>query len=206
MDKCKVALCGCGTVGMGVAEALLDPAALRERIGDRIELKYVVDLRVEEIRRALDLPEGVVLTDNLTQALDDPEVDLVVELLGGTTVAREVTEHALRAGKDVVTANKALLAEHGDDLFRLARRQGRCIAFGGGVGGGIPIISSLRDGMVGDRIESIYGIVNGTCNYILTAMMERGLPYTQALAEAQQHGYAEADPRLDVSGLDSRTS
>ncbi len=203
MQKCTVALYGCGTVGMGVAQALLARGALNERIGDRVHLKYVVDVRLEEIRGVLQPPEGLVLTDDLAQPLDDPEVDAVVELFGGTTAARTVVERALAAGKDVVTANKALLAEHGDELFRLARAHGRAIAFEGSVAGGIPVIAAIRTGLVGDRIESIYGIVNGTCNYVLTRMLEQEMPYARALAEAQERGYAEADPRLDIEGSDS---
>jgi len=203
MSTCKVALYGCGTVGMGVARLLLAPGALHERLGERITLGYVVDQRLDEIRRELNPGQSVVLTDDLDRPLKDPEVRVVVELLGGTTVARTVVERALVAGKEVVTANKALLAEHGDELFRLARRHGRSIGFEGSVCGGIPVIAALRDGLVSDRIESIYGIVNGTCNYVLTRMLEREMLYGRAIAEAQERGYAEADPRLDVEGLDS---
>ncbi len=201
--QCKVALFGCGTVGGGVAEALLSRGAGAGHAGAGIALKYIVDARVDEIRRSLPLPESVILTDDLEGPLSDPDVSVVVELFGGTTAAKRVVEGALRAGKDVVTANKALLAEHGDALYRLARRHGRSIAFEGSVAGGIPVIAAVRDGLVGDRIESIYGIVNGTCNYVLTRMLESGMPYARALGEAQEKGYAEADPRLDVEGLDS---
>jgi len=128
---------------------------------------------------------------------------VVVELIGGTGFAKAVIEQALRAGKDVVTANKALLAECGDELFRLARSCGRAIAFEAAVAGGIPIIDAVRTGLVGDRIDSVYGIVNGTCNFVLTRMSKDGLSYEAALAEAQQHGYAEADPTLDVEGHDA---
>ena len=175
--QCKVALYGCGTVGAGVAEALVSRGAAADRAGDGIALKYIVDARLDEIRRSLPLPEHVILTDDLDEPLRDPEVGVVVELFGGTIVARQVVESALRAGKDVVTANKALLAEHGDSLYRLARRHGRCIAFEGSVGGGIPVM--------------------------LTRMLESGMPYARALKEAQEKGYAEADPRLDVEGIDS---
>ena len=188
---------------MGVAQALLARGALGDRVGDLITLKYIVDVRLDEIRNTLRPPEGVVLTDGLDGPLNDGSVDVVVELFGGTTAAREVVTRALAAGKDVVTANKALLAECGDELFRLARRHERCIGFEGSVGGGIPIIGALRDGLVGNRIDSIYGIVNGTCNYVLTRMLERDMLYNRALTEAQERGYAEADPRLDVEGLDS---
>lgn len=203
MEPCKVALYGCGTVGLGVVQVLTSQDALRERIGDRVQLKYVVDARLDELRPVLQAAAGVQLTDDLEAPLQDPEVRVVVELFGGTAVARTVIEKALRAGKDVVTANKALLAECGDELFRLARARGRSIAFEASVGGGIPVLAGIRRGLIGDRIESIYGIVNGTCNYVLTRMVEAGVPYATALAEAQERGYAEADPRLDVEGIDS---
>jgi homoserine dehydrogenase len=203
MDQCNVALFGCGTVGMGVAQVLLGEGALRDRIGGRVDLKYIVDLRVEEVRRQLQPPPGVTLTAELDAALADPQVHVVVELFGGIEAAGAVIERALRAGKDVVTANKALLAERGDELFRIARECGRSIAFEAAVAGGIPVIAAVRDGLIADRIERLYGIVNGTCNYILTRMLARGIAYEQALAEAQQAGYAEADPALDVEGLDS---
>lgn len=203
MAECNVALCGCGTVGMGVARALLGESALSERIGETVRLKCVVDLRLEEVRSELDPPEDVVLTDAPDQALNDPAVDVVVELIGGTTTAREVIERALRNGKNVVTANKALLAEAGDRLFALARQQGRCIAYEAAVAGGIPAVAALRNGLVADRIDALYGIVNGTCNYVLTRMLDRGVDYETALAEAQSAGYAEADPTLDVEGHDS---
>ncbi len=203
MDKCNVALYGCGTVGMGVARILLGGGALAERLGDRIALRYIVDARLEEIRRELDPPDSVVLTEETAAPLRDPDVDVVVELFGGTTAARIVVDLALNSGKHVVTANKALLAEHGDHLFGLAWANEVSIGFEASVGGGIPVIAALRRGLVADRIESVYGIVNGTCNYVLTRMLDRRVPYEEALGEAQQKGYAEADPALDVDGHDS---
>jgi len=204
MRECGVALYGCGTVGAGVADILLGRrGALRERVGERIRLRYVVDKRLKELAAELRLPSATKLTDDLETPLRDADVDVVVELFGGISAARSVIEKALNAGKDVVTANKALLALHGDELFRLARRKGRSIAFEASVCGGIPIIAALRDGLVAERVESIHGIVNGTCNYILTQMSQRDLPYDQALAEAQGKGYAEADPALDVEGEDA---
>ena len=188
---------------MGVAHILSPGGPLAERLGEAIRLKYVVDVRLDQIERALTLPDEVILTANLDDPLRDAEVDVVVELIGGTTVAGNLIEQALEAGKDVVTANKALLAERGDALFRLARSNGRCIAFEAAVAGGIPVIAAIRSGLVADRIDSVYGIVNGTCNYILTRMLENGISYEDALKEAQEHGYAEADPALDVGGHDS---
>jgi homoserine dehydrogenase len=182
---------------------LLEDGALNERLGSGIRLKYIVDVRMDEVRAAVNPPGDVTITDDLDMAVEDPEVDIIVELIGGTTIARDLFERALKAGKDVVTANKALLAAHGDALYRLARANGSCIAFEGSVAGGIPVIGAIRDGLVGDRIESFYGILNGTCNYVLTRMLESNMAYGQALAEAQQLGYAEADPTLDVEGHDS---
>lgn len=204
MEKRVVAICGCGTVGTGVARMLLGEGALEERIGDgKVQLKYIVDVRLDEVRKAVEPPDGVILTDDLGAVLDDPEVDIIVELIGGTTVASDLTRRALQAGKDVVTANKALLAKQGDSLYALARAEGRCIAFEGSVAGGIPVIAAVRDGLVGDRIASFYGILNGTCNYILTRMLDADMAYADALDEAQRLGYAEADPALDVDGHDS---
>jgi len=204
MPECNVALCGCGTVGAGVAGILLGRRGmLADRLGPGVKLCYAVDLRIKDIARELDLPPSVKLTDNFEQALGDPKVHVVVELFGGLGAARALIDKALRAGKHVVTANKALLAAHGAELYRVARQNGRAIAFEASVAGGIPIIAAVRDSLVPERIESVYGIVNGTCNYILTQMTGRRIPYAEALAEAQQRGYAEADPTLDVEGHDS---
>jgi homoserine dehydrogenase len=144
-----------------------------------------------------------MLTDNLETILNDPEIDIGIELVGGTTVARDIVRKLLESGKDVVTANKALLAEHGTELFSLAHRLGRVIAFEASCCGGIPIINTIRDGLAANRILAIYGIVNGTCNFILTQMTDEGRTYAQALKDAQSKGYAEADPTLDVNGSDS---
>ncbi len=203
MDACNVALYGCGTVGMGVARALLEEGPLNARLCKPVRLAYIVETRRRQVVEQLQPPADVTLTDDLDAPLQDEDVHVVVELFGGTTTARRVVQRALAAGKDVVTANKALLAEHGDELYELARQAGRSIAFEASVGGGIPIIAALRNSFVGDRIESLYGIVNGTCNYVLTRMLQGGLEYDEALAEAQQMGYAEADPALDVEGHDT---
>ncbi|MEM5947478.1 homoserine dehydrogenase [Spirochaetia bacterium 38H-sp] len=202
MNKYKVALIGCGTVGGGVARLLTrDADILRERSGVDLELAYVADKNLEHAR-SLGLDERL-FTDDYTVALSDPNVGLVIELVGGTTIAKKIIEDALRAGKHVVTANKALLAHHGRELLSLARKNGVSIAFEASCGGGIPIIRAIYDGLIANRIDAIYGIVNGTCNYILTKMIKEGTSYKDALAEAQQKGYAEADPFLDVSGTDS---
>ena len=197
-----VGILGFGTVGAGVAKGLLENAAvLRERTGLDIRLEKIADLDVTT-DRGVAVPPDVLCTDAFA-AVRDPAVDVVVELIGGTGVARKLVEEALRAGKPVVTANKKLLAEAGADLFALAAEKGVDLFFGASVGGGIPIIRSLRDGLSGCRIERAYGILNGTCNYILTAMEKDGAPFADVLAQAQKLGFAEADPTLDVDGFDT---
>ncbi|MFP4026578.1 MAG: homoserine dehydrogenase [Candidatus Brocadiia bacterium] len=204
MPKTKVALYGCGTIGTGVARILLgEKGGLLRKMTSPIELAYVVDVRAEEIAQEIDFPASVEVTTELDAPLGDPDVGIVVELIGGTDIAARVVEKALRSGKDIVTANKALLAAHGQHLYALAREVGKSIAFEASVAGGIPVVASMRDAMIGDRIQSVYGIVNGTCNYILTQMTDRGVSYGEALLEAQEKGYAEANPELDVEGHDS---
>lgn len=202
MKKIGIAILGFGTVGAGVAKGLLENGdILRERTGLELVLKRVADLDTTT-DRGVALPPGVLVADALA-AIADPEVDIVVELIGGTGVAKKFVQAALQAGKPVVTANKKLLAECGSELFALAASCGVDLYFGASVGGGIPIIRSLRDGLVGNRIETIYGILNGTCNYILTEMENGGKPFDEVLAEAQKLGFAEADPTLDVDGFDT---
>ncbi len=203
MSACNVALFGCGTVGTGVARILLGDGPLASRLSREVRLKYIVDARVDAIRDELGDPDSVCFTTRIDEVLEDEQVEVAVELFGGTEAARELVLQAVRSGKDVVTANKALLAEHGDEIYRVARENGASIAFEAAVGGGIPIIAALREGFVGDRIDSVYGIVNGTSNYILTRMLGGGISYDEALREAQEKGYAEADPTLDVEGMDS---
>ncbi|HQL75313.1 MAG: Homoserine dehydrogenase [Planctomycetes bacterium ADurb.Bin126] len=199
---CGVAVVGCGTVGGATATLLTrDAEILRARTGLDLELRHVVDVNFDNARR-LGLDESLFRTD-LQAALDDPGVGVVCELIGGTSIAKTVIERALAAGKNVVTANKALLARHGAELWAAARRAGRCIAFEASCAGGIPIIRALSDGLIANRIDALYGIVNGTCNYILTAMTRQGQSYGEALAQAQADGLAEADPTLDVGGHDS---
>ena len=202
MTKIGVGILGFGTVGAGVAKGLLENGdVLRERTGLDLELRRIADLDVTT-DRGVAVPDGVLTTDAMA-AIRDPEVQVVVELIGGTGVAKTFVKAALEAGKPVVTANKKLLAEAGAELFALAAEKGVDLYFGASVGGGIPIIRSLRDGLVGTRIETIYGILNGTCNYILTAMEKDGLPFDEVLATAQKLGFAEANPTLDVDGFDT---
>ncbi len=202
MKQIGVGILGFGTVGAGAAKGLLENAdALRERTGLDIRLAKIADLDVTT-DRGVAVPEGVLCTDAFA-AVRDPAVDVVVELIGGTGVAKKLVVEALRAGKPVVTANKKLLAESGAELFALAAEKGVDLFFGASVGGGIPIIRSLRDGLAGCRIEKAYGILNGTCNYILSAMEKDGAPFADVLAQAQKLGFAEADPTLDVDGFDT---
>ena len=197
-----VAIVGCGTVGGAVGVMLTrDQALLAERSGVRVKLRALVDKDFTNARR-LGLSESLFRTD-LAPVLADPGVHVVVELVGGTTFAGEVIKQALKAGKDVVTANKALLAHRGPELSALARANGVSLGFEASCGGGIPIIRALTDGLLANRIDALYGIVNGTCNYILSQMTANGRTYAEALAEAQRDGLAEADPTLDVAGTDS---
>jgi len=198
----KVGLAGFGTVGSGVAKLILeDGERIAVRTGIRLELACVVDLDTES-DRVVQLPEGV-LTDDFGRLLGDESITIGVEAVGGTTVAKDMQLEMLRAGKDVVTANKALLAEHGHELYRVAHENERCIAFEASCAGGIPIVSSIRSGLTANNVREMYGIVNGTCNYILSNMTARGEDFAVALAAAQEKGYAETDPALDISGEDS---
>ncbi len=202
MDVAKVAIIGFGTIGGGVARLLLEHGdRIASRAGKRLELVHVVDPDLKRPRN-FALPPGI-LTADLSQVLDDPEIVAAVELVGGLEPARTIVLKLLESGKDVVTANKALLAEHGPELFDTARRMGRSIAFEAAVGGGIPIIAAVAESLAANQIESIHAILNGTSNFILTQMQENDTDYASALAEAQQRGYAEANPAMDVNGSDA---
>lgn len=202
IGKLGIAIVGCGTVGGATAAILTgDRTVLESKINSGIELRYIVDMDFTHARQ-MKLDEKF-FCDDLDKALNDPKVGVVVELVGGTTIAKDIVIRALHAGKHIVTANKALLAHHGDELYALARRLGLSIAFEASCAGGIPIIRALSGGLIANRIDAIYGIVNGTCNYILTEMTEKGQSYADALADAQKDGLAEADPALDVGGGDS---
>jgi homoserine dehydrogenase len=197
-----IALLGCGTVGSGVARLLLEqPERLAARAGRPLVLHRIV-VRDPARRRPLAVPRDLLTTDPAA-VLGDPAIEVVVELVGGVDWARRAVRDLLAAGKDVVTANKALLAEHGAEIFDTARRHGRAVAFEASVAGGVPIIAALAQSLAANQIVSLQGILNGTCNFILTGMTEHDRSYADALAEAQQRGYAEADPTLDVDGSDS---
>ncbi|MEA3225311.1 MAG: homoserine dehydrogenase, partial [Planctomycetota bacterium] len=198
----RVGLAGFGTVGTGVAKLIIENGdSIASKTGIRLELARVVDIDTTSAR-PVKLPKGI-LTDDLNELYEDDSIQIGVEMIGGTDVARQVQLKMLITGKDVVTANKALLAEHGNELYRVAHENGRCIAFEASCAGGIPIVSAIRTGLMANNINSMYGIVNGTCNYILSKMTSQNQDFAQALAEAQEKGYAEADPALDISGGDS---
>ncbi len=198
----RVGMVGLGTVGAGVARILTRHGdRVGRRAGRSIDLKWVV---VRDLKKPRDVDfEGVRIVDDVRRVIDDPEIDVVVELIGGVDTARWIVLEALAAGKHVVTANKALLAEHGPEVFAAARKADRAVAFEAAVAGGVPIIGAIDVGLAANQIQSLAAILNGTCNYILTQMTQDGLAYDRALADAQALGYAEADPTLDVDGTDT---
>ena len=202
MEKTGVAIVGMGTVGAGVARLLLDHGDRTTRhAGRTLWLTHVVVQNVNK-PRGVDLPEGV-MTDDLQKLLDDQSVSVVAQLIGGIEPARTIMLRILESGKDVVTANKALLAEHGPELFDRARQLGRSIAFEASVAGGIPIVANISQCLSANQIVSLRGILNGTSNYIISKMQEEGTDYQTALSAAQDQGFAEADPTMDVDGSDA---
>ncbi len=202
MKTINIGLVGFGTVGTGVVKLLKGQAPLlQRRLAARLRLKRIADLDLTKPRDVEVDPK--ILTTDAREIIEDPAIDIVIELIGGTTAAREVSLAALRSGKHLVTANKALLATHGLELFRAAAEKRVDLGFEATVCGGIPIIRAVREGLVANRIHSIEGIVNGTCNYILTKMTELGAPFAEVLKEAQDQGYAEANPSLDIDGIDA---
>jgi homoserine dehydrogenase len=201
----RVALAGCGTVGTGVLRILVQRGdELYARSGLRFEVAAILE-RDPTRPRGVAVPHArfVRAPDELDELLVDGSVDVLVEVLGGTDAARHVALAALEKGLPVVTANKALIAIHGRELFDVARRHGTCVAFEASCAGGVPVVAAIQRGLIATRINAVYGIVNGTCNYVLTEMLEKNRSYAEALGEAQRLGYAEADPTLDVDGTDS---
>jgi homoserine dehydrogenase len=202
MREISIGLLGIGTVGTGVLKLLSHNAdRIEDRLGARVRVGRIAcaDIgkpRAEEVDRAL-------LTERIDEVIDDPDIDVVVELMGGSDVTLEHLLRAIAAGKHIVTANKALLAEHGEQLMSAAAEREVDVFFEASVGGGIPILRAVREALASDRIDSLYGIINGTTNYILTRMSDEGLDFETVLAEASAAGYAEADPSLDVDGHDA---
>lgn len=202
MHSVKIGILGLGTVGGGTVNVLTRNAKeISRRAGRDIEIAWAAD-------RHLDSPkicntDGISLTEDAMDIINNPEIEIVVELIGGTGVARELVMKAIENGKHVVTANKALIALHGNELFAKAQEKGVTISFEAAVAGGIPIIKAMREGLAGNRIEWLAGIINGTGNFILTEMRDKGRDFAEVLTEAQGLGYAEADPTFDVEGIDA---
>jgi homoserine dehydrogenase len=202
MEPIQVGLLGIGTVGGGTFEVLTrNQEEIRRRAGRGISITMVADLDVERARAIVGDRAQVV--SDAREVIANPAIDIVVELIGGYGVARALVLEAIAAGKHVVTANKALLAVHGGEIFAAARNKGVMVAFEAAVAGGIPIIKALREGLTANHIEWIAGIINGTTNFILSEMRDKGLDFADALADAQRLGYAEADPTFDIEGVDA---
>jgi len=202
MREIGVGLLGFGTVGAGVVRGLqANGDLIADRLGVRPVIRKIADIDLARDRGVDARPAE--MTADAVSVVDDPAVEVVVELIGGTGAAWKLIERSLKAGKPVVTANKALLAAHGEEIFRLAAQKNTDIYFGASVGGCIPIVRALREGLIANHIESIHGILNGTSNYILTRMEAEGLSFDRVLADAQEMGYAEADPGLDIDGWDT---
>ncbi len=201
MKTISVGLIGFGTVGSGLAEVLLSQKdRLVQRSGLSVRLAKVADINISELPRQFS---GTALTNDAAELINDPEIDIVVELIGGIQPAKTFVMDAIAAGKHVVTANKALLSQEGRDIFAAAAARGVEVGFEASVGGGIPVIKSLREGLVANNILSIMGIMNGTANYILTRMTDEGIAFDDVLKDAQALGFAEADPTYDVEGIDT---
>jgi homoserine dehydrogenase len=202
MKTINVGLLGCGTVGTGVAKLLIDNASvIAARLGATLNLKRVADIDIET-DRGIQFAQGVLTTD-ADAVVNDPDIEIVIEMIGGEGIAKELILKAIENGKQVITANKALLASQGNTLFAAAAERGVDLAFEAAVGGCMPIIKSMRESLVANRIHSMTGILNGTCNYILTKITDERRPFEDALSEAQQKGYAEADSALDIDGIDT---
>ena len=202
MEPVKVGLLGMGTVGGGTVNVLRRNAEeIARRAGRGIEVTHAAGRDLNKPR--ICNTEGITLTTNPQEVVDNPDIQIVVELIGGDTLARELVMRAIANGKHVVTANKALIAKHGNEIFAAAQNKGVMVAFEAAVAGGIPIIKAIREGLAGNRIEWLAGIINGTGNFILTEMRDKGSNFVDVLAEAQRLGYAEADPTFDVEGIDA---
>ncbi|MDR1889617.1 MAG: homoserine dehydrogenase [Zoogloeaceae bacterium] len=208
MKPVNVGLLGIGTVGGGTYTVLARNASeIARRAGRPIQITVIADRNPERARKVVGAAGGgdnaVKFTDDAFAVVNDPAIDVVVELIGGYGVTRELVLKAIENGKHVVTANKALLAVHGNEIFAAAQKKGVTVAFEAAVAGGIPIIKALREGLAANRIEWVAGIINGTTNFILSEMRDKGLPFADVLKEAQRLGYAEADPTFDIEGIDA---
>jgi homoserine dehydrogenase len=202
MREINIGLLGCGTVGTGVAKLLIENKdLLTARVGALLNLKWVADIDTET-DRGIRIPDGA-FTNDAQKVVSDPEIDMVIEMIGGEGIAKDLILKAMENGKHIVTANKALLAGHGNQLFAEAAQRGVDLAFEASVGGCMPTIKSMRESLVANHINSMTGILNGTCNYILSKIANEGISFQEALTEAQKQGYAEADPTLDVGGFDT---
>src|ERR1700704_868312 len=202
MKPINVGLLGIGTVGGGTWDVLNRNAdEIRRRAGRAIKITQVADKALHRARKITGEKAKVVA--DAFKLVRDAQIDIIVELIGGTTIAKQLVLEAIRNRKHVVTANKALLATHGTEIFAAAQKNGVMVAFEGSVGGGIPIIKALREGLAANRIEWIAGIINGTSNFILSEMRDKGLAFATALGDAQRRGYAEADPTFDIAGVDA---
>jgi homoserine dehydrogenase len=202
MKEIRAGLLGFGTIGTGVVKVIQQNSQLMtERLGARLVLTHVADLDITTDRGVI-LADGVLTTD-AQQVISNPQIDIVIELIGGYEPARTFVLQAIKNGKHVVTANKALLAVHGEEIFAAAEKAGVEVMFEAAVGGGIPIISSIKENLCANNFFSIFGILNGTCNYILTRMTQEGADFSEVLADAQAQGYAEADPTFDIEGVDT---
>lgn len=200
--KINLGLVGLGTVGTGVVKTIQKQKNFfKNSLGFEIEIKKIAVKNLSK-KRKVKLPKSLI-SNNPLELCNDPEIDIIVELMGGEDMALDIVLQALKNGKKVVTANKALLASHAKDCFEAAGKYKSCIGFEASCAGGIPLIKCLRDGLIANEINHLYGILNGTCNYILTQMLERGLNYPVVLKEAQEKGYAEQDPTFDVDGIDT---
>lgn len=202
MNEIHVGLVGFGTVGAGVAKLLLNNAGvLQDKIGARLVLKKIADLDIVT-DRGVAVPEGVLTTD-VDEVLCDPQIAVVIELIGGYEPARTFAMRAIEHGKHLVTANKALLALHGEEIYAAAERRGVEVLYEAAVGGAIPVLSAIKGNLAGNRFGTVLGILNGTCNYILTRMTQEGADFADVLKTAQELGYAEADPTFDIEGIDT---
>ena len=202
MKVINAGLLGAGTVGSGVYKVATENAEIiSKRLGAELRIKRVADIDPNR-KRAVKIPKSIFTKDSM-EVIKDDSIDIIIELIGGTTVARDYMMEAIKSGKHVVTANKALLAHYGKEIFLAAAENSVEIGFEASVGGGIPVIRAIREGYVANRIESIHGIMNGTTNYILSKMTEEGRSFADVLEQAQKEGYAEADPSFDIDGIDA---